>query len=80
MTDNSSNAQTTHNTVPFLNVRRLILLVVAGILGIVVDFLGFPLFDIHTISDAIVQFLIIVIGGYLGFTLSDITLNKLLGE
>lgn len=80
MTDNSSDTQVAYDTASFLDVRRLMLMVVAGILGIVLDFLGLPLFDIHTVSDAIIQFLIIIIGGYLGVTLADMALDKYLGE
>lgn len=57
--------------------RLLVELIVLAALAIAVDLVGLNLFGVETISGAFTPFVVIVVGGYLGITLSDYIWNLL---
>lgn len=53
--------------------------VIVGVAAVGLDMAGLPLFGINTISEAVQPFLVMVIGGYLGLTASDLLWDHFYG-
>ena len=61
---------------PLLNPRRLLWLVALAVATIAISVAGLNIYNIQSQSDMVVTFVVIVVGGYLGLTASDIVLDK----
>ena len=59
-----------------LNPRRLLWLVVLAVVTIAISVIGLNIYNIQSQSDVVETFVVIVVGGYLGFTASDIVMDK----
>ncbi|WP_332898573.1 hypothetical protein [Haladaptatus sp. CMSO5] len=63
----------------FMNPQRLGFICVVGVLALVVDVTAFEIFGVETLVEAAEQFVIIVVGGYLGLTLADVSWERKFG-
>jgi len=78
MESNSSDEQASSEGPNIINPRLFVELVVLALLTTLVDLLGFNIYDGNTPSELITPFLSLIIAGYIGITLADVVMDKLL--
>ena len=75
----SSSTSSQKPATRLIDINRIAFFVIVGVAAVGLDIVGLPLFGISTVSGAVQQFLILVIGGYLGMTAVDLLWDHFYG-
>ncbi|SIR98648.1 hypothetical protein SAMN05421858_4996 [Haladaptatus litoreus] len=78
MRSNSSTSRENTSRPAIVNPQLFAFVAFLALLMVAVDLAGFDLLGIETLSDAVIQFIGIVVSGYLGLTLADVLWARLL--